>query len=232
MARIVPLVVSFALVAVANAAWPGFALGWLIVILIATAKGRGGLLCFLARRPAVDVLEVLRSTGGVVPALRGRQEPRWWIASSMRGWLRMTSARDVVVSAGLVAALQAGRIDAHSVAIALAGEHGRICATGTWTVRLVDALCLPGSVAARVLPRGLRGPGPPLQFWLATLAGIALIQQGASGKWGTALGLAILATSVVLGPIAEARWQARLDRLASDAVVAAGLDQGTPLTAR
>lgn len=231
LARIIPVVVSFALVAVANAAWPGFALGWLIVVLVATATGRDRLLRVVARRPSVDVLEVLRSTGGMVPALRGRLEPRWWVAPSIRSWLRMTSPRDVVISTGLVAALQAGRIAPDRLAIGLATEHGRLRVTGTWMVRLIDALCLPSTLVARLLPRGLRRPGQPLQYWLATLAGIALIRQGASGRWGTGLGLATLAAGVLLGPIAEARWQARLDRLAADAVVAAGLDQGTPVVA-
>lgn len=232
LARIIPVVVSFALVAVANAAWPGFALGWLIVVLAATASGRGGLLRFVARRPSVGVLEVLRSTGGVVPALRGRREPRWWIASSTRSWLRMTSPRDVVVSTGLVAALQAGRVASDHLAIVLASEHGRLRVTGTWTVRFVDVLCLPSRLVAHLLPSGLRRPGQPLQFWLATLAGIAFTQQLALGRWGTALGLLILMAGVLAGPNAETRWQARLDRLAADAVVAAGLDQGTPVVSR
>lgn len=227
LARLIPLTVSLAVVLVVNALVPGFVVGWLAGSVAAgLLRRRTG--CGYGARPAMPAeVALLRGMGGLVPGLRGRGEPSWWIRQSDIGWMWMPNRRTVVVTSGLVGGLRTGAVSPDRCAAVLAGAAGRLPVTTSRLIRVVEVACIPARLIAGLIPRSIRRPWHPLPLGLACLSLVAAIQQGSQGRWGVAVLQVILAGALVCAPWFEARWQTTLEQMGADATISAGLDSTT-----
>lgn len=227
LARLIPLTVSLAVVLVVNALVPGFVVGWLAGSVAAgLLRRRTG--CGYGARPAMPAeVALLRGMGGLVPGLRGRGEPSWWIRQSDIGWMWMPNRRTVVVTSGLVGGLRTGAVSPDRCAAVLAGASGRLPVTSSRLVRVLEVACIPARLIARLIPRSIRRPWHPLPLGLACLSLVAVIQQGSQGRWGVAALQVILAAALIGAPWFEARWQSTLEQMGTDATIKAGLDSAT-----
>ena len=223
-ARIIPLTVSLAIGLVTNALLPGFAVGWLgggtVAILLRLRCGwwRAG-----ARRPTPDEVAILRSTSGLIPALRGRGEPTWWIRPTSACPVWMPNPRNVVVTQKLIDEMRHGAVHDESGALLLAAAVGRLPVTCSPMVGVVEFVSLPARVLARVVPRSIRRPWHPYLVVLAVLSLVAVVQHAGAGRWGLIIGQMLLAGALVLAPWWEERWQAALRQLDADGATEAGL---------
>jgi len=217
LARLIPLTVSLAVVLVVNALVPGFVLGWLAGSVAAgLLRRRTG--CGFGARPATPAeVALLRGMGGLVPVLRGRGEPSWWIRQSDIGWMWMPNRRTVVVTSGLVESLRTGVVSPVRCAAVLAGAAGRLPVTTSRLVRVLEVACMPARLITGLIPRSIRRPWHPLPAGLTCLSLVAVIQQGSQGRWGVAILQVILPAALVCAPWFEARWQTRLAQMGTDA---------------
>ena len=230
-ARIIPLTVSLAIGLVINALLPGFAVGWLVGGTVAVLlRSRCGWWRAGARRPTPDEVAVLRSTSGLVPALRGRGEPAWWIrpAGVRRVW--MPNTRNVVVTKRLTDEMRNETVNDETGAFLLAAAVGRLPVTSSRMVGVVEFVSLPGRMLARLVPRSICRPWHPYLLALAVLSLVAVVQHAGTGRWGLAIGQMLLAAALVLAPWWEERWQAALRQLDTDGATEAGLQSlaGSP----
>lgn len=227
LARLIPTTISTGIVLVTNALWPGFAFGWIAACLaIGIFNARGWCWRLRARPATASELQVLRAASGLVPGLRGRAEPRWWIARHPnRPAVWLCSPHEALASSTMVEALRDGRVSPDGFAVALAGAWGRLPVTRSVWVNVIDTASLPARCLAMLVPRQLRRFGTGYLMWCAVLAVIASVQQAGSGRGATALLLAVLAASLVLGPRWSAGWQTTWRRLADGAIGSAGLGE-------
>ncbi|WP_232550048.1 hypothetical protein [Propioniciclava soli] len=217
-ARVIPMVVSLAIVFVAEAlqtgallVWLAGSVGWAYLTTKTMRLWRlGGV-----RRPVPAEVEVVRASMGLVPGLRGRREPRLWLQGGDQIYL--ATRRDLVVGRGWSRyLLEGGSAEVLAAGIAAAAARGAVTRR-TWVVAL-DTLCLPGKLAIaplRVVVASRPGLMVWMYTWLVILGAVATVQQTAAGRWPAAVGLVVLVAACFAGPAWEARWRAKLDLIST-----------------
>ena len=218
-ARLIPLVISLAVVLVAEALQMGALLAWVVAsvgIAVLRSRTMVGWRLFGVRKPTPDELEVLRAGISSAQTLRGRREPQLWTAPGDHVF--MPTRGDLIISDSWTGYLAEGG-DSETVAHLAASTAARSDVTRrTWVVAL-DTFCLPGRLALAPLVRmGAARPGLKLWMyaWLVLLVGIAVVQQTAMGRWPVAVGLVVLAGACFAGPAWERGWQRCLQGIGSD----------------
>ncbi|MBA2694706.1 MAG: hypothetical protein H0U62_02380 [Actinobacteria bacterium] len=139
-----------------------------------------------------------------------------------------TGRDTLLVTGGLLRALQSGTVSRGEAAALLAHGLGRLMANTTRSDLAIQAATLPVAVpltAARFVLRRLRAL--PLGSFAWTARGviglIAVVQAGQAGHWPIAVPLAVLVALSYTTPWAVSAW-GRLDQAAGDqGVIDAGL---------
>lgn len=162
-------------------------------------------------RPAVgrERALVLRALAAA-PSLRGRGEPRIWVAPEPWDVIAL-GPQDLAVGAGVidhVATDSSGPpLLARTAVSALASQR-----LGAAAVRgLVDAYCLPWvmleALGGRILDEfRLLSIWRVLWDWRPVLFGVAVVQQSAVGEWLLGLGLLVFALLTYVAPVATGAW--------------------------
>lgn len=233
-ARLVPVLFS-------AAAWVcgwGLAKGWFyllaVALVVVAVRWRTPLLLRLRYgvRPAWQH-ERDAVWAALVPArsLRGRRQPRVWIAPAGRldGVLALTTG-DVALPAPLLLAVLRGQLDSTEFCAATVWTVGARAAQGD--TRAHDALevfCLPATLlAAGSRPLRRLATWPLLRTCWAgrgVLGVIALLQPLPSDHAWAGVGAAGVIALSYLHPWWQRRWYARIVRAGDDAVTAQGLGE-------
>lgn len=134
-ARLIPLVISLAVVLVAEALQMGALLAWVVAsvgIAVLRSRTMVGWRLFGVRKPTPDELEVLRAGISSAPTLRGRREPQLWTAPGDHVF--MPTRGDLVISDSWTGYLAEGG-DSETVAHLAASTAVRSDVTRrTWVV--------------------------------------------------------------------------------------------------
>lgn len=163
-----------------------------------------------------------------VVRLRGRHLPTIWVGRWTGGDdAIMPTRRDLVVSAGLLGRMAAGRLADEDACAVVSFASGRQPVTGSALVAWMDAFCLPWHIVTIVTSAilGAVNQTPLLSFaWRARwiVFAMAIIDNLWARRWPALIGVTFLVLLSAFAPPARRRWQIALRNLGLQRVIADG----------
>lgn len=232
-ARLVPLVGSLLLVAVVNGLLPGALVVWLLGSLlfgVVATRAPFWRLIHGVRRPTPEENAIVRAAAGMVPGLRGRDEPIVWVWPGHGLQVARPGPGEVAVSFAWVRAVALGTMPVEALAAAVAAATGRSVVRRPWTSAL-DVACWPARVVAAPFEwvgRHFPDLGRLCTGWLLATSGIAMVMQASTQRWTVLASVACFALAVIAAPLWSRGWQRAHARLGIDAARHAGLAAQLP----
>lgn len=169
-----------------------------------------------------------------IPSLRGRNQPRVFVARGRRarGWdVTAIDPGTLLVSEATLSRIMAGLMSVLEVSALVARTFGQLSALGSRFVLAVDLYCLPWTVvhtfATRISSALARVPLMSLAWRMRPVVfSLGLLDAAQHARWEAAIpliGLAVL--TYATGPLDRA-WQRRLAELGDRRVEDEGLGSG------
>lgn len=235
-AQITPVLVSSGVWLLVSGLVPVVVLAGLAVVgagLVVARTSRLGLWVRFGARPATVAERdaVLGELVGVV-SLRGRGQPRVWVAGRCRD-LVMVGLSHLLVPSAVLAEIVAGRLDGDQLGAATSFALGRSVAVGSGMVRAVELYCTPYRLldgAARAVARAItRLPLVGVGWAIRPVVfGVAAVNAYVTGPalWGEVVAacVVIMLLLTYTTSVLRRRWLDRLAELGEARVAAEGFD--------
>jgi len=204
-------------------------------VFVLTSRTRPVLLLAYGARPATPAdRDALLRAIVPVPSLRGRNQPRVFVARGRRarGWdVTAIDLGTLLVSEATLSQITAGSMSDLQLSALVARRFGQLPALGSRFFLAVDLYCLPWTVvhtfATRISSARARVPLMSLAWRMRPVVfSLGLLDAAQHGRWGAAIPLIVLSVlTYTTGPLDRA-WQRRLAELGDRRVEDEGLGSG------